>query len=71
MKIDFKRLAKQYEKDFFSDMDLLKVLPPTVKTRVTNFMPDIIRFIQQILANGFAYTTTDGTNLYIPLIIIS
>ena len=34
---------------------MLKIDPPNVVTRVTEFVPEIVKFIEQIIDNGFAY----------------
>jgi cysteinyl-tRNA synthetase len=34
---------------------LLKIEPPNVVTRVTEFVPEIVSFIEKIISNGFAY----------------
>lgn len=38
-------------------MDLLGTRRPTVLTRVTEYMPQIVEYIQRITDNGFAYTS--------------
>ncbi|NWY04613.1 SYCM protein, partial [Nothoprocta ornata] len=56
-------LARIYEEDFKQDMAALKVLPPTVYMRVTENIPQIISFIERIIAHGQAYPTMEG-NVY-------
>jgi cysteinyl-tRNA synthetase len=54
-KRDFFEFGKFWEKDFFNVMGRLDVDLPDVITRVTEFIPEIIEFIEQIIANGYAY----------------
>ncbi|XP_069492857.1 probable cysteine--tRNA ligase, mitochondrial isoform X2 [Ambystoma mexicanum] len=56
-------LARTYEEDFKQDMASLKVLRPTVYMRVTDHIPQIISFVEQIIKNGHAYATVKG-NVY-------
>ena len=42
-------------------MARLNVLPPSVTTRVSEYMPDIIEFVDKIVTNGYAYKTDDGS----------
>ncbi|KIH94704.1 cysteinyl-tRNA synthetase [Sporothrix brasiliensis 5110] len=51
----FTDLTKQMEQLFTDDMDALNVLPPDAITRVTEYVPQIVTFIEGILAKGFAY----------------
>ncbi|XP_049723835.1 probable cysteine--tRNA ligase, mitochondrial isoform X2 [Elephas maximus indicus] len=66
MNISPTSLASFYEEDFKQDMAALKVLPPTVYLRVTENIPQIISFIEGIIANGHAYSTSKG-NVYFDL----
>ncbi|XP_048388406.1 probable cysteine--tRNA ligase, mitochondrial isoform X2 [Stegostoma tigrinum] len=51
-------LSRFYEEDFKQDMACLKVLPPTVYLRVTDNIPQIVAFIERIIHNGHAYSTS-------------
>ncbi|KAI8324104.1 hypothetical protein GQ54DRAFT_83586 [Martensiomyces pterosporus] len=51
----FRDLAAYWEKDFFEDMDALKVRRPNILTRVSEFVPEIVEFVQRIMDNGYAY----------------
>ena len=47
--------AAANEKAFFDDMRALGVRPPTAAPRVTDHMPQIIAYVEAIVAAGFAY----------------
>ncbi|RDA90217.1 hypothetical protein CP533_1077 [Ophiocordyceps camponoti-saundersi (nom. inval.)] len=51
----FTDLTKSMESLFTQDMDNLNVLRPDVITRVTEYMPQIVRFVEKIVDKGFAY----------------
>ncbi|XP_062982210.1 probable cysteine--tRNA ligase, mitochondrial isoform X2 [Elgaria multicarinata webbii] len=63
MDISPEALARFFEEDFKKDMDALQVLPPTIYMRVTENIPQIISFIQQIITRGHGYATSKG-NVY-------
>ncbi|PFH56708.1 hypothetical protein XA68_16112 [Ophiocordyceps unilateralis] len=51
----FTDLTKSMEYLFTQDMDNLNVLRPDVVTRVTEYMPQIVKFVEHIVDKGFAY----------------
>lgn len=57
----FRKLAAYWEARFNDDMARLNVLPPTVTTRVSEYVPEIVAFVGGIIANQFAYATSDGS----------
>ncbi|ORC85816.1 putative cysteinyl-tRNA synthetase [Trypanosoma theileri] len=54
----FEQHAREYERLFFEDMQRLGIREPDVVTRVTEYVPQVIEFIQKIMDNGFAYRGT-------------
>ena len=57
----FKELTDEYEGRFWKDMDDLNVRRPDEITRVTEFGPQIAKYVEQIEKNGSAYKTDDGS----------
>ncbi|KAK1759911.1 hypothetical protein QBC47DRAFT_357730 [Echria macrotheca] len=51
----FTDLTKAMEKSFNDDMKALNVLEPDVVTRVTEYVPQIVSFVERIIEKGFAY----------------
>lgn len=60
-KLDFKEVSSKYEISFLNDLDNLSVQRPSVLTKVTDFIPQIISFIETLLHQKLAYTTSDGS----------
>ncbi|XP_058806033.1 cysteine--tRNA ligase, cytoplasmic [Phymastichus coffea] len=56
----FSKLSQYWENEFHSDMDALNVLRPSVLTRVSEYIPEIITFIEKIIANGLAYKSKES-----------
>ncbi|KAF3893685.1 Cysteinyl-tRNA synthetase [Trichophyton interdigitale] len=57
----FTRLTKEYEDRFMQDVRDLNVLDPDEITRVTEFMPEIVSFVERIIEHKFGYVTPDGS----------
>lgn len=51
----FELLPRYWEDQFHNDMTALNVLPPDILTRVSEYVPQIIAYIEKIIKNGFAY----------------
>lgn len=49
------KLTAEQEASFFGDLEALNCLPPDVTTRVTDYVPEIIEYIEQIMSNGYCY----------------
>ncbi|PWN46611.1 putative cysteinyl-tRNA synthetase [Violaceomyces palustris] len=56
----FRDLAAHWENEFFKDMNRLHVERPTTLTRVSEYVPEIVAFVQRIVDNGYAYA--EGEN---------
>lgn len=57
----FTKLTQLYEARFMEDMRSLNVLDPDELTRVTEYGPEIVNFVERIVKNDFAYATSDGS----------
>ncbi|XP_054426710.1 cysteine--tRNA ligase, cytoplasmic isoform X1 [Pteronotus mesoamericanus] len=53
----FSELPKFWEGEFHRDMQALNVLPPDVLTRVSEYVPEIVDFVQKIVDNGYGYVS--------------
>ncbi|XP_045483000.1 cysteine--tRNA ligase, cytoplasmic [Harmonia axyridis] len=51
----FSSLPRHWEEEFHKDMDTLNILKPDVLTRVSEYIPEIISYIEKIIKNGMAY----------------
>lgn len=50
-----RKLSSFWEKKFFEDMTRLRVREPDVITRVTEYVPEIVSYVEKIIANGYGY----------------
>lgn len=51
----FDEIARYYEQDFLEDMETLNVEMPDSMPRVSEYVDEIVAFIQKIIDNGYAY----------------
>ena len=58
-------LTRQMEEEFFQDMDALGVAPPTALTRVTEYMDEIVEYIQRIVDQGLAYESNGSVYFHV------
>ncbi|KAI0743951.1 tRNA synthetases class I (C) catalytic domain-containing protein [Daedaleopsis nitida] len=56
----FRSLAAYWEGEFFKDMRRLRVRDPDTLTRVTEYVPEIVSFVEGIVKNGYGYEV-DGS----------
>ena len=54
-KRDFFEFSRFWETEFLKDMESLNVRLPTVITRVSEYVPEIVEFIEGIIKKGYAY----------------
>lgn len=54
-KIDFRQLAQQFENEFLEDMKVLGVQLPDIMTRVSEYVPEIVKYIEVLIAKNLAY----------------
>ncbi|KAI8988022.1 cysteinyl-tRNA synthetase [Mycotypha africana] len=51
----FRDLPAYWEDQYFKDMQALNVRAPDVQTRVSEYVPEIVEYVQKIIDNGYAY----------------
>ncbi|THH29629.1 hypothetical protein EUX98_g4562 [Antrodiella citrinella] len=57
----FRSTAAYWEGEFFKDMQRLRVRDPDTLTRVTEYVPEIVSFVEGIVKNGYGYAV-EGSN---------
>ncbi len=53
-------LSARFIVEYLEDMKALNVLPPDIAPKVSESIDDIIELISRIIANGYAYISSDG-----------
>jgi cysteinyl-tRNA synthetase len=61
--VDPLEMTRQHTDEFYAMLDKLHVRRVDRLTKVTEFVPQIIAFIEQLIARGYAYATSEG-NVY-------
>lgn len=56
----FETTPRFWETEFHKDMAALNVLPPDVLTRVTEYVPQIVAYVQKIIDNGFGFVNWES-----------
>jgi cysteinyl-tRNA synthetase len=51
----FADISRAMETEFLNDCQALNIRQPSVITRVSEYIPEIVAYIEKIIANGFAY----------------
>lgn len=60
----WKLLTEEYEDEFWEDLNNLNVRVPDIRLRVTDKIPEILQFIEQIEMNGYTKRSSDGSVLF-------
>ncbi|KAG5675715.1 hypothetical protein PVAND_005596 [Polypedilum vanderplanki] len=58
---DWNLLAEEYEIEFWDDLNKLNIMQPDIKLRVTDKIPEIIKFIEEIEKKGYTTISTNGS----------
>ena len=53
----FNAHSRRFEAEFMEDMTALGIRPPDSLTRVTEYVPQIVTFVEQLVAKGLAYAS--------------
>lgn len=63
-KQNYKHLTEYYENEFVQDMEMLNVAKPHIYCRVSDYVPQIIQFVQNIVNKEKAYILRDGKQMF-------
>lgn len=56
-----KEFTEFYTKAFYEDRDSLNIMPAGLYTKATDFIPQMVKMIEKLISNGFAYKGDDGS----------
>lgn len=56
-----KEFTEHYTSLFFSERDLLNILPATKYTKATDYIKEMLEIIKELMDKGFAYKAKDGS----------
>ena len=59
--VDIRILTNRYESFFMDDIKWLKIIPADLFPRATEYIPQMIKMIQNLSEKGFAYKDDDGS----------
>lgn len=54
-------ISKKYEQEFIDDMQRLNVQPPSLYARVSDHILLIVKFIEKLINDGYAYACPSGS----------
>jgi len=57
----FEEQTKGFEVSFFEDLKKLNIVEPTEITRATEYIDQMVEFIEDLIKKGYAYKTSDGS----------
>jgi cysteinyl-tRNA synthetase len=60
--VDIKTITAPYTKAFFEDSEKLRVQRPDIITQATDYIPEMIQLVEQLLKSGHAYR--EGDSIY-------
>lgn len=61
--VDPLKMTREYTDEFYANLKKLHVLQVDQLTRVTEYVPQIVSFVERLIEKGFAYATEEG-NVY-------
>lgn len=64
--VNFEDFSRNNEREFWKDMKALNVETPDILTRVSEFVPEIVEFIKQIIDNGYGYESNGSVYFDVP-----